>query len=304
MKTPEIDFSIYGENDANALATLADAVNAALAGVGFLSLRNIGIDESLGTAVFAASEAFFAQPEAEKRKLGYSGAEDNFGYQGIREESLKPGNPPDLKEALTLRDLNRCRDLDWPQPGFRDLLMAFNADCMAAASRVLQVLAIGLEVEPEYFVRRHTGENVTMRLLHYPPLPPGDAGQLGAGPHTDYGLLTLLFQDMAGGLEVRGRDGVWQPVTPKPGTVVINAGDLLERWTNQRYRSSLHRVRARPGGGHRYAIAFFVDPDSRTLVECLPSCVSPRNPPQFGPTTAGEHILAKISATHAPTKPA
>ncbi len=299
MKIPEIDFSSYDENDGRALAALADALNEALAGVGFLSLRNIGIDESLRDAVFAASKAFFAQPEAEKRKLGYSDAEDNFGYQGIREESLKPGSPPDLKEALTLRDLNRFRGLDWPQPGFRDLLTAFNADCTVAAFRVMRVFAIGLEVDRDYFVRRHTGENVTMRLLHYPPLPPDGSDQLGAGPHTDYGLLTLLFQDMAGGLEVQDRDGGWQPVTPKPGNVVINAGDLLERWTNKRYRSSLHRVRARPGGGHRYAVAFFVDPDSRTLVECLPSCVGRRNPPQFGPTTAGEHILAKIRATQA-----
>ena len=299
MNIPEIDFSSYNEHDEDALRALADAFNDALTGVGFLSLRNIGINENLRDAVFEASKAFFAQPEAEKRKLGYSDAEDNFGYQGICEESLKPGSPPDLKEAMTLRDLKKKRDFQWPDPDFRDLLMAFNADCMEAAYRILRVFAVDLDMDREYFVDKHGGENVTMRILHYPPLSLQSEDQLGAGPHTDYGMLTLLFQDMSGGLEVLDRDGLWQPVTPKAGNVVINVGDMTERWTNKRYRSSLHRVRARPGGSDRYSIAFFVDPDSDTLVECLPSCIDADHPAQFGPTSAGAHILEKIRATHA-----
>ncbi len=298
MNIPEVDFSSYDENDDAALRALADEFNAALTGVGFLSLRNIGIDESLRDAVFEASKAFFAQSDEDKRKLGYSDAEDNFGYQGICEESLMPGSAPDLKEAMTLRDLQKARDFDWPDLNFRDLLMAFNKDCMQAAYRILRVFAVDLGVEKEFFVEKHTGENVTMRILHYPPLPKESEDQLGAGPHTDYGMVTLLFQDMTGGLEVLDRDGVWQPVTPRAGNVVVNSGDMMERWTNKRYRSSLHRVKARPGGNDRYSMAFFVDPDSDTLVECLPSCTDAGNPPQFGPTSAGEHILAKIQATH------
>ncbi|MEE4661358.1 MAG: 2OG-Fe(II) oxygenase family protein [Halieaceae bacterium] len=298
MNIPEVDFSPYDEGDDAALVALAAQFNEALTGVGFLSLRNIGIDESLRDRVFEASKAFFAQPEAEKRKLGYSDAEDNFGYQGICEESLMPGSAPDLKEAMTLRDLHKPRDFHWPDTAFRDLLMAFHDDCLAAAYRILRVFATDLQMDREFFVEKHGGENVTMRILHYPPLPQQSEQQLGAGPHTDYGMVTLLFQDLTGGLEVLDRDGQWQPVTPRPGAVVINAGDMLERWTNKRYRSSLHRVRARPGGSDRYSIAFFVDPDSDTLVECLPSCTDAEHPPLFGPTSAGEHILAKIQATH------
>ncbi|MFV8816321.1 isopenicillin N synthase family dioxygenase [Haliea sp. E17] len=299
MQIPVIDFSSYDEDNPQALRDLATRVNAALTGIGFMSLENIGIDMALRDRVFAASKAFFAQEDAEKRKLGYSSAEENFGYQGVCEESLEPGHPPDLKEALTLRNLPSRMDYPWPDSDFRDLLMAFYQDCMAAAYRVMRVFATDLDVPLDYFVRVHTGTNVTMRLLHYPPLSAATDGQLGAGAHTDYGMITLLFQDQVGGLEVCDRDGTWQAVEPIPGAVVINVGDLTERWTNNRYRSSQHRVQPRGGFGDRYSIALFVDPDPETLVECLASCTGADNPPQYAPTSAGEHILQKIQATHA-----
>ena len=298
MQIPVIDFASYAEDDPAALQALAAQVNAALTGIGFMSLKNIGIDEDLQRRVFAASKAYFAQPETDKRKLGYSSAEENFGYQGVCEESLEPGQPPDLKEALTMRDLESRAGDDWPDPAFRDLLLEFYRACLQAAYRVMRVFSTDLDVPGEYFVKVHTGTNVTMRLLHYPPLSAEQDGQLGAGAHTDYGMITLLFQDSVGGLEVRDRDGQWQPVTPIPGAVVINVGDLTERWTNNRYRSSLHRVQPRGGVGDRYSIAMFVDPDPETRVECLPSCTDAAHPPLYPPTSAGEHILQKIQATH------
>jgi len=298
MEIPVIDFLGYDESDEASLRALAKQVNAALTGIGFMSLKNIGIDPALQARMFVASRKFFDQAEAEKRLMGYSSAEENFGYQGLREEALEPGQPPDLKEALTLRDLASKVDYDWPDPAFRDLLMEFYGECMKAAYRVMRVFAMDLGVPSDYFVNVHSGENVTMRLLHYPPLSAEQDGQLGAGAHTDYGMITLLFQDRVGGLEVRDRDGVWQPVQPIPGAVVINVGDLTERWTNGRYRSSLHRVQPRGGVGDRYSIALFVDPDPDTRVECLPSCTGADNPPLFPPTSAGEHILQRIQATH------
>ncbi|MEM1112503.1 MAG: 2OG-Fe(II) oxygenase family protein [Pseudomonadota bacterium] len=300
MKIPVVDFASYDPNDPEALNALAEQVRQALTGIGFLSLKNVGIPEDLRQRMFATAASFFAQEDAEKRKLGYSDAKENFGYQGVCEESLNPGMPPDLKEALTLRDLEKHRDFAWPDLTLRDLLLQFYEECMAAAYRVLRVFAVSLDLPIEFFVDRHKGENVTLRVLHYPPLDAASPGQLGAGAHTDYGMVTLLFQDAVGGLEVRDANGNWQAVDPMPDAVVINAGDLLQCWTNEHYRSSLHRVQPRGGVGDRYSIAFFVDPDSDTLVECLPSCTDADNPPRFAPITAGEHILAKIEATHLP----
>ncbi len=263
-----------------------------------MSLANCGVEDSLVAEMFAASRTFFDLEESRKQALGYSGAEDNFGYQGVGEESLEPGTEPDLKEALTMRDFFAHVDAAWPSSHLRDVCGAFYSQCLAAAHRVQRVFAAALGVEEEFFVRRHTGENVTLRLLHYPPVPARSGRQMGAGAHTDYGMLTLLFQDQVGGLEVRDRGGVWQAVEPVPGHVVVNTGDLMEHWTNGRFRSTLHRVQPRHSVGDRYSIAMFCDPDPDVLIDCLPSCVTATNPARYAPILAGEHIQQKIRATH------
>jgi isopenicillin N synthase-like dioxygenase len=179
-------------------------------------------------------------------------------------------------------------------------MTAFYAELMLAARRLQRLLALALEVPEEFFVDCHSGENITLRLLHYPPVAGAGlmADQLGAGEHTDYGMLTLLLQDGVGGLQLRAADGEWYDVPPRRDTIVINSGDLLERWSNGRYRSTPHRVLPQTGGTDRYSIALFVDPDSATRVEALSSCVSDRNPPRYPATSAGAHLQEKIDATH------
>ncbi len=298
MDIPIIDFSSYDEAHPETLEALGAQVNSALSELGFMAVRNVGMAPALLDELFAASEKFFSQNESDKRALGYSTAEENFGYQGLAEESLAPGSSPDLKEAITLCDLLSQRDRPWPDLEFRDLCVEFYEACLQAAYRIQRVFAAALQLDREYFVERHSGQNVTLRLLHYPPLSAAEAGQLGAGSHTDYGMVTLLFQDAVGGLEVLDKNDKWQAVAPIPGAVVINTGDLTERWTNGFYRSTSHRVRREVGQGDRYSIAFFVDPDSETRVECLSSCVNDAHPARYSPISAGEHILQKLQATH------
>lgn len=176
----------------------------------------------------------------------------------------------------------------------------FFVAAFAAARGLLRLVAQSLALPAEFFSERHKGENVTLRFLHYPAdLSSRVESQLGAGAHTDYGSVTLLFQDDVGGLELRGASGEWRSAPPVPGAVIVNAGDLMERWTNGHFRSTLHRVRRVTGGRDRYSIALFVDPDSDVLVECVPSCQGAANPPRFEPITAGEHVRQKIAATHA-----
>ena len=291
MHIPVIDFATYDSHKPETLARLGAEVGAALTDVGFMSITNLGISAQLLQNVFSASREFFAGSVELKMKSAYLSASENFGYQGLGQEHLDPQKPADLKETFTMRNvLNHALDDDrWPSMPFRALMHEFYGACLEGAYRMQRVLATELDLEREFFVRYHNGENCTLRLLYYP-----DSGvdqvlesQLGAGAHTDYGLLTLLFQDDVGGLEALDRNDVWQPVPYIEGAIVVNSGDMLERWTNGRCRSTLHRVKPKIGDRKRYSIAMFVDPDSATAVEVLDSCVSDDQPANFGRSNHG-----------------
>jgi len=302
MYVPVIDFAAYDRKEPETLSRLGQEAGTALAEIGFMSITNLGISPQLLQDVFSTSREFFARSVDQKMKSAYLSASENFGYQGLGQEHLDPQNPADLKETFTMRNvLDHALDDDrWPSKQFRQLMHEFYGACLEGAYRLQRVLATELDLDPEFFVRCHNGENCTLRLLYYP-----DSGvdqvresQLGAGAHTDYGLLTLLFQDDVGGLEVLDRNDAWQPVDPIDGAIVINSGDMLERWTNARYRSTLHRVKPKIGDRKRFSIAMFVDPDSATPVEVLDSCLSAGEPARFGPITAGEHLQQRIQASH------
>lgn len=302
MRIPPIDFASYDENDPASLRTLGESVGNALSEIGFMSVTNLGIGDDMLDDVFAASKQFFTADREAKMASAYISASENFGYQGLAEEHLDPSKPADLKETFTMRNvLNHPRnDSRWPSEDFRMLMTSFYRACLEAAYRMQRVLSAALEVDQDFFVRNHNGENVTLRLLYYPATGVDSVAesQLGAGAHTDYGLLTLLFQDDVGGLEVLDKSDTWQPVDYQESAIVINSGDLLERWTNGQYRSTMHRVKPKIGQRERYSIAMFVDPDSATPVSVLESCISENNPARYGPITAGEHVQQRIEASH------
>ena len=302
MKVPLIVFAKYDGSSQDALRTLADNVDSALSQIGFMSITNLGIDPQLLDRVFAASQSFFASKISEKQRFAYRSASENFGYQGMCVEHLDPTKPADLKETFTMRNvLHHALDDDrWPSLEFRNLMHEFYQACLDGAYKVQRVLAQALDVDAEFFAQHHNGENITLRLLYYPDSCVDEVAdaQLGAGEHTDYGLLTLLFQDDVGGLEVRDANDAWQAVEYIESAIIINSGDLLERWTNGRYRSTLHRVKPKIGQRERFSIAVFVDPDSATAVSVLDSCITDSKPAQYAPITAGEHLQEKILASH------
>jgi isopenicillin N synthase-like dioxygenase len=285
---------------------IASDMDRALKEVGFMALANSGVEDAAVASMFVTAGEFFSQSELDKQRSAYGSAEENFGYQRVGQEKLDPSKPPDLKETFTMRNLLRSPIAQerWPHASFRAAAEGFYDQAMSAALRLQRLLALSLKVPQNYFPSRHSGENVTLRLLHYPPVERAGvvSSQMGAGAHTDYGMLTLLWQDDVGGLQVCDEDGHWHDVPPQPGTVIINSGDLLERWSNGRYRSTWHRVLPRysaQGHSHdRYSIALFVDPDSDTVIDALPNCTGASNPPRYPRTTAGAHVQAKIEASH------
>ncbi len=143
-----------------------------------------------------------------------------------------------------------------------------------------------------------------MRVLHYPVIDTQtlNPDQLGAGAHTDYGTITLLFQDGVSGLEVCDKNGRWHTAPADKDLVVINTGDLMARWSNDTFRSTPHRVQPRSVAPQRYSIALFIDPDSAVEIETLPNCITAERPNRYTPVSAGEHIQAKIEASQQAAK--
>jgi hypothetical protein len=294
MSLPVVDFC--GSPDSGV------SIDAGISTFGFLQLSNIGIDSAELEAVFQASEAFFRGSAEVKRQCAYRSAVENFGYQGLLEENLDPNSPADIKETFTMRNIvNNPPPLErWPSSAFRDLMKEFYAHALACAHAIQRRMAETHGLPEDFFTGVHSGENVTLRLLHYPAVKASQhsPAQMGAGAHTDYGFMTLLFQYGVGGLQVIDGTGNWIDVPPRTDAVVINSGDLLERWTNGKYKSTMHRVLANTGERDRFSIAMFIDPDSDAAVEVLPSCVTADNPARFGPTSAGAHLQSKLEASH------
>jgi isopenicillin N synthase-like dioxygenase len=163
--------------------------------------------------------------------------------------------------------------------------------------QVMHAFALSLDLDECYFDRQLTDPMATLGPLHYPPQRGSvTEKQIGAGAHTDFGCLTILAQDMNGGLQVKNAAGSWIDATPIPGSFVINIGDMMARWTNNLFASTQHRV-INVSGAERYSLPFFFDPNFHAEVTALETCVDADHPPVFPPTTSGQHLLDMIDAT-------
>jgi len=298
---PIIDFGGFHAGSKVRRQEIISEVDHCASQIGFMYAKNLSVDNGLKDRAFQSATDFFNQPLVEKEYFAYQGADNNHGFQGFASEKLDQSKPADLKEAFTMRDIPRSvrEGRNWPSDEYRDIAIELFNKSLDDANTVMEAFAEALDLPLNFFRNCHSGEVITLRYLHYPLVDQEpQEGQLGAGAHTDYGTITLLYQDDAGGLEVKGKDGAWHQAIHIPDTVIINTGDLLSRWTNGKYCSTLHRVRPRTKQNvkvtDRYSIAFFVDPDNATPVSVLPSCQSKSNPPKYTDTTAGEHVKERI----------
>ncbi len=311
---PVIDFSPFLEDDPDGKQRVAQMIYRACHEVGFMYLKNHGIPEGVIAQAFEQSQQFFALPMEEKQKIAWSSETSNRGYIGIERERLDEHQPGDLKEAFNVgRDVSpeELTEADkalvlnkWPegQDSFKRTISDFFEVCAEAASRVFRAFAIALDMPETYIVDKHQSKGYTLRLLHYPPMNvTPKPGQIRAGAHSDYGTLTLLFQDDVGGLEVLTKRGDWMSAPCVPGTILINTGDLTERWSNDVFRSTKHRVglpHPDKAGRDRYSIAFFCQPDADADIVCFPSCQSDDNPPRYAPIKSGDYLLSRLQATY------
>ena len=274
--------------------------------VGFLYVRNHGVDAVLANRARHAALEFFRLPEEVKREAGTN--EFHHGY-------LKPGSTKmyddaklDLKESFNWGiELDGASDGEsgpaavsanpflgpnvWPaeMPELKACVYPYFEAASACAEDLLRGFALGAGLDSEHFIRFRDRPISRGSLQYYPP-PPSDAeaDQFGVAPHTDFGLLTVLCQDQIGGLEIRQRNGEWAAMPPIPGTLVVNIGDLLERWSNHRYRSTVHRV-INASGRERLSLVLAYDPNFETLVDPRSFCAAGETP-HDEPITCGDYL--------------
>lgn len=317
-KIPLIDFSPAYSTDAGERAKLAAALRDACTNVGFFYLANHGIPESMLEEQLRWADRVFSLPAEELERVSVAHSKCLHGYVGIGAQALDSDTPADLKESFYVgvdmpedhpyvkAGLPNCGPNQWPRlPGFREHTeMYFNA-AGELVRQVMRMLALSLELDEHWFDPVTESPNNILRLLRYPPHPAGArANQLGAGAHTDWGGVTLLLQDDSGGLEVRNCAGEWLRADPVPGTLVVNLGDMMQRWTNDIYVSNMHRVLNNVSGRTRHSAALFFNPDYYTRVECLPNCQSAERPAKYKPCTAGEHVAEMYRLTYGEFKAA
>ena len=279
-------------------ADAAGAVDEACRTIGFFAIRGHGVSEAVIGRMLDATTAFFALPLEEKLRYRPPSVEVNRGYAAKGSEGLVYSlgvdeAPPDLFEAFNIG----ADDNIWPdRPAeLKPALTAYFEDVRALAHRLTSICASALGLEPDFFEDKTDHSTDTIRVNNYqrgPGDPPPLPEQRRMGAHTDYGILTVLYADAVPGLQIVGPDGEWQDVQPTEGTLLVNLGDLLAEWTNDRWRSTLHRVV--DTAAHRRSVAFFHDGNDDALVECLPTCCSADNPPRYPPVRAGAHLRAKL----------
>jgi isopenicillin N synthase-like dioxygenase len=309
MSIPTLDLADALQGVDGALEKLSAEIGAAARGIGFFRIKGHGLSEAEIATVFATAKGFFALPAAEKQAISIAHSAHNRGYVGLGVEALDPKAGKDHKEAFNIGlDLDQddpevlagkpFRGVNlWPADTmFRKSMTDYFATVWTLGRFLHKAIATDLQLDPDHFETSLDRPMATLRLLRYPP--PSGTEKVGAGEHTDYGNLTLLLTDDAGGLEVRTREGKWLAAGYEPGTFVVNIGDCLMRWTNDVYVSTPHRV-THTAPRERLSIAFFLDPNPDAMVECLPTCLKPGETPRYPPVTGADYLTARLTATYA-----
>jgi isopenicillin N synthase-like dioxygenase len=311
---PVIDVSGILAGDKDALAACARNLQHAYEDVGFWFAVGHGIPQALIDRVFREVARFHALPMEEKLRLKIN--EHNIGYLAMRaattrHSDVSTDNLPNLNEAFFVkRDLpldhpdvianKRFRGANqWPAnlPGFRETIVEYCKAMEALARSILPIYAVALDLPPDFFESAFREPQYQLRMSHYPDTPELQQNEYGLAPHADTSFMTLLAPNKIPGLSLRTASNRWIDAPVIDGAFLVNSGQMLNRWSNGRFRATPHRVVNR-SGGDRYAIPFFFDCTVDYEMVCLPTCTGPDDPPKYPPTTYTQFVTAYQKANY------
>lgn len=322
---PVIDIAPFLAGTPEGREQVAAQIRQAGEEIGFFLIKGHGVDQDLIDDTYAAASSFFRLPVDDKLTIRQPPGNIPRGYTPFKGEtlaaSLGKAAPGDLKEMIDIGPVDVpvgeyysgpeagyyfYKNL-WPEKpaGFQGTMETYYRRMNRLANDLMAIFAHALDLPENFFFDKLDKNISALRLICYPEQDQApEPGQLRSGAHTDYGTLTILMADKAtGGLQAQHRDGYWVDVTPEPGTYVVNIGDIMQIWTNDRWVSTLHRVVNPPSDvadtSRRHSIVFFHQPNYDSIIETLPSCFSADNPSKYGAITYKEHWNYKWNATKA-----
>jgi len=319
---PSVDLRPFISGDGDGKRAVAGAIACACEEIGFFKIRGHGVPQSLVEQAFATADAFFANPQEVKDRFRPPTSASARGYHALRTKNLAKtlgyDNPPDLREQFYIGPLvSRAAEFAhipgaaalyaeniWPNApaAYREVFTAAYRALEGVGATLMRVFAVALDVDERFFDDKIDRHFSTLPVNHYPE-PDGDPlpNQIRAGEHTDFGSLTILaVSQRAGGLQVKLRDGAWLDVTAEPDEFIVNIADMMQRWTNDRWLSNVHRVVNPPAearsGSRRMSLGYFLHPNYDAQIACLPTCQGPGNPPRYPPVRAGDMMRQKLEA--------
>jgi len=308
MEIPTIDLSRAEYEEPVVIDQLVNAFET----VGFATLVNHGVDSTLIDKAFAASKKFFSLTLDDKLKYAFQGHKSNRGFiaPGSETHDLEKDCLPDPKETFDIgKEDESGFNNYWPDElndtTFRDDLLDYFSSMDRLHLRLMRMIAVGLQLpDPDFLVKRCNDRHENLRLLHYHSLPPEHPNKMIRGNvHTDFGTITLLVQDDVGGLRVKKPEGEWVNIEPLSHSIIVNVGDMLMRWSNDRLKATLHQVITPPRFGpedripERYSIAFFCNANKDTLLECLETCRNENEPAKYPPVNAHAYLTQRLEDT-------
>jgi isopenicillin N synthase-like dioxygenase len=328
---PIIDIAPFRSGSAAERRAVATAVDEACRQIGFLVIAGHGVPASLVAETEAVSRRFSDLPLAEKMRVKRPAPDVTRGYIPVLAESVGRSRgetaPGDINESFMIGPIDPPATpyFTGPQAGkhfaanlwpvapaaLRPVWSEYYRVMTGLAEEVMRLFAVALDLgDADFFADKIDRHISRLRVRNYPaPREPAAPGQLRAGAHTDYGSLTILkTEDRPGGLQVSGPDGTWLDVPIVDGTFIVNIGDLMARWTNDRWVSTLHRVVNPPedqmAASRRQSLVFFHNPNYDALIECLPTCRAAGEAAKYLPVTSGEHLRQQFMRTQNALTPA
>jgi isopenicillin N synthase-like dioxygenase len=306
----------------NSVESQSAAIRAACEETGFFVITGHGISTTVMKACYEAASHFFDQPISEKRRVQQLTLSSPYGFSPMTSETLArsrgDNTPPDLKESFSIGPLTpRPQPTDpdeaifattqnrWPDSpaNFRTAFETYYRTMNNLADILMHRFAVALNLPEDFFLPFTRHPISALRANHYPPVASAPSfGQLRAGAHSDYGALTILMQNSGtDGLEIQNRNGDWVPITGEVPDLIVNIGDLMARWTDNRWVSSLHRVVV-PDDTYfrqqrRLSLAYFHQPDWDAEIRCIPSCLSEKEQPIYPPIRSGRYLMGKFHST-------